>query len=365
MPPLRELHYMRGWIVVAMLACGSSGYAYWVKPWETKPVAVAMETVSPGPGSEVLATIGEIVPGQSVDLGTLVGGQIRTVDVNEGDIVNKGQFLAQLDDKIPRAALSQARSALDAAQVSEAEAESAWKRAKALGATISQQSRDSAKFAFDGAVAKVEQLQAAYEQARHTVEQYRITSPISGTVLRIDADPGEVIGASASLFSIGDMAAPRIETDIDEQFGSRLKVGLSARVAPVGADAPMPAHVTSVAPRINADTGGRTVRLAFDAPPKSPLPSGLTVSVNIVVDTFEKAIAAPRVAIKDLQKSPYVLVEANGFAEKRRIEVREWPSDRLIVTKGLEEGDRLIVDPANIAPGTPVIGNMTSGGQGT
>ncbi|HEY8596503.1 MAG TPA: efflux RND transporter periplasmic adaptor subunit, partial [Devosiaceae bacterium] len=224
-------------------------------------------------------------------------------------------------------------------------------RAKALGASISAQARDSAQFAYDKAEAQVTQLAAAHDQAVRQLAQYRVTAPIAGIVLAVDADAGQVVSTSNTLFSIGDMSPPLVETDVDEIYGSRIMVGQSARVAPVGSDAPIAATVSFVAPSVDTTTGGRTVRLSFDAAPAESLPSGQTMSVNIEVSHFDKGISVPRSALLDLSGAPYVYLDVGGKAEKQSVSVRAWPADRLIVTKGLTQGDALITNPHGLEPG--------------
>jgi hypothetical protein len=78
------------------------------------------------------------------------------------------------------------------------------------------------------------------------------------------------------------------------------------------------------------------------------------MSVNIVVDSFDEAITLPRTAIRDLSGSPYVMLDDAGIARKAPVQVRIWPSDRLIVTEGLAAGDRVITDPQDVVEGVAV-----------
>ena len=75
------------------------------------------------------------------------------------------------------------------------------------------------------------------------------------------------------------------------------------------------------------------------------------MSVNIVVDTFDSAITVPRAAIIDLDGDPHVLLDKDGTATETPVTVRRWPSERLVVTEGLSEGDKLITKPQNVSAG--------------
>jgi len=354
MPKARTARLLRrsGLLVVLALAVGA--WAVQTRPWETKPVAVTVETLVSGPATEVLAVNGQLVPGEQVDLSAPVAGQVSEVLVQAGDLVQKGDLLGRLDPAIAEAALAQAEATLRSAKVDAEAARRENERAQALASTVSAQNRDSARFAVESAEARVAQLAAALEQARQQLAQTEIRAPIDGTVLTVDAELGEVVASTTSLFSIGDLARPLIETDVDEIYGARIRVGLAARVAPVGSQDGQAATVSFVAPVVDPDTGGRTLRLGFDTPPATPLPSGLTMSVNIEVERFADALTVPRSAVRDLDSTPWVLLDDGGVARRVPVQLRSWPAERLIVTDGLASGARLITSPADLAPGVAV-----------
>lgn len=342
---------LRRLLFLLVLAGAGSAYAWWARPWEPRPMTVSVETVAAGPAREVLAVNGQIVPQDEVDLGAPVSGQVLEVLAHEGDTVARGQLLARLDDTIARAAMDQAEASLESARIEAQAAETAYDRARALAGTVSAQSLDSAKFASEAAAARVRQLTAALDQAQRQLALYRIVAPIDGTVLAVNAELGQVVGTASVLFTIGNLSAPEVETDVDEVYGARMTPGLAARVAPVGSQDAAPATVSFVAPTVNPDTGGRTIRLSFQKLPEILLPRGLTMSVNIEVETFDQAITAPRAAIRDLDGAPFVLLAEGGTARKVPVTVRNWPADRLVVTDGLAPGDRLIVNPQTVNAG--------------
>lgn len=341
-------------LLLAAILAGVAGYVWWTRPWEAKAQPVTIEIIAEGPAREVLAVNGQIVPEDEVELGAAVSGLVREVIVKAGDDIAEGDVLARLDDTIARARLDQAEASLESARIEAASARANYERAVALAGTVSAQARDSAKFTAEAADARVRQLTAALDQARRQLALYEITAPIDGTVLTVNAELGQMVGASSVLFTVGNLSSPLVETDVDEVYGARMIPGLSARVAPAGSQEALPATVTFVAPVVDPDTGGRTIQLSFDTPPDRLLPRGLTMSVNIVVETFDAAITAPRAAILDLGGDPHVLLDVDGVARETPVRVRHWPAERLIVTDGLAAGDRLITTPWGVAPGAPV-----------
>ena len=358
----RTTQRLRRLALLLVLAGAVGGWAWYTKPWAEKPIEISVETVAAGPATEILAVNGQLVPGNEVVLGAAVAGQISEVLVKEGDQVTEGQILARIEDTIAQAAVEQAEATLESARIDAESAQAAYDRALALKQSMSVSARDSARFTAEAAAAKVRQLAAAAQQARRQLALYHITSPIAGTVLSMNTELGQIVGAASTLFRIGDLAAPLVETDVDEVYGARMKPGLDARVATVGSREVAAATVSFVAPSVDPDTGGRTVRLAFDTPLEVPLPAGLTMSVNIVVETFDAAITLPRTAIRDLGGNPFVMLEKDGRAASVPVSVRSWPSDRLIVAGGLKPGDRVITEPQDIAEGALVAEAANGGG---
>lgn len=98
------------------------------------------------------------------------------------------------------------------------------------------------------------------------------------------------------------------------------------------------------APTVDSATGGREIKIAFNE--KVSLPVGLTVNAILIVNEVENALSLPRRAIVTEGGQSHVLVLENGVAVRREIGFRDWPSERVIVTEGLREGEAVIPDPA-------------------
>ena len=106
--------------------------------------------------------------------------------------------------------------------------------------------------------------------------------------------------------------------------------------------------------RVDPETGARTERLRFDAPP-ARAPAGLTVSVNLIVDQRHKAISIPRSAILSPSGNPHVRsVDAEGRVANQPIGFIDWPAENVIVTAGLRSGMRILSDPRVAEPGRRV-----------
>jgi RND family efflux transporter MFP subunit len=340
-----------GWLVLALaaFAVAAGVFAFLERPWDGGVAVIAAEVLQPGPIAMVLAVNGRVVPRQEVGVRSPVTERVRSVAVVEGQEVSRGEVLIELDDARVQAQVDQARAALDAGSLREQQAQAAVDRAQALGENISRTAREEAERALSSARSEVTRLRAALAEAQALLSQYTIIAPLDGIVLDRSAEPGQLADTQTILLDIAAVDELHVETSVDEMFAARIRVGLPARLQPVGRTIASPGTVIFAAPAVDPDTGGRSVRIAFDEP--AGLPVGLTVNVNIIVDEFDAALSVPRSALLIKGGSTSVLVITDGVVTERPVEVVDWPADRIKVDSGLEPGDAVVLEPDTVTIG--------------
>lgn len=340
------------WVAILAVVGAAGAYAAVNRPWEVKPKLVAVETVAPGPVTQILAVNGRVAAREDVTLRSSVSALVADVLVAEGDLVEAGAVLLRLDDQQARAVVDQARAALEQGKVRQKQAEAAAERARALGENTSRSNREDTELASAAAGNEVARLQAALEQAESQLDKYTITAPLGGTILTRPVARGQLVDSQTELMTIADLGELVVETDVDELFSSHMRKGLKALLMPAGETVARQGTVAFAAPKVDPSTGGRAIRIAFDVP--ADLPVGLTVNANIVVEELTDALSVPRGALIIEGSETRVLVVADGVAATRQITFDDWPADRVVVTSGLAAGDRVIVDPSRITPGLAV-----------
>ena len=154
------------------------------------------------------------------------------------------------------------------------------------------------------------------------------------------------------LFTLSDLSAPVVQTEVDEAYAAQIALGQTAVLQLIGETVTHPGKVCFVAPRVNAETGSLVVKITPDLPILAPV--GLTVTANIVVDSQPAALSVPRAALISGTSTPAVLIVQTGVAHIRAVQVIDWPAARLIVTSGLVAGDVIISDPTGIKDGQTV-----------
>ncbi|MGV8953171.1 MAG: efflux RND transporter periplasmic adaptor subunit [Cypionkella sp.] len=336
---------------VALLAGGA--YAYLERPWEPRPTGVAVEILSEGPFAQVLAVNGRVVARETVTVRSAVSAQALEVLASEGGTIAAGDKLIQLDTTQPKTLVAQARAALDAGLVNQAQAQANADRAIALGENATRSTREDAELALSAAANEAARLQAALEQAQSQMAQYTIIAPMSGVVLDRKVDRGQLVDPQSELFTIANLGDLQVETDVDELYSSRIRSGLKALLKPVGDTVPQHGSVVFASPSVDPATGGRAIKIAFDEP--VDLPVGLTINANIIVSETDAALTIPRGAIVTEGTDSHVFVLDNGLAAARPIKFSDWPAERVIVTEGLAAGDLVILDPTSIEAGQSVV----------
>lgn len=335
------------WLILVLAAGAGAAWAIVNQPWVPKPTAVAAESVRSGPASRVLAINGRVVPARQVEISSTISGRVARVAVAEGDRVAAGTLLLTLDDTQQVAAVAEAQSQVEAAKSKLTQAQQANERAKGLGDSISQKALDDARFAAQSAKDDLSRVEALLVQAKTRLAEYAVRAPFDGTVLSSGADPGQVVGSSTSLFLFADLTELNAEASVDELYAAEVHRGHRAIARPVGHTGTIEGGVQYVSPRVDASTGGRLVRVSLPGAGELSLPVGLTVMLNILVDSKLDAITIPRSALLD-GDAPAVYVIEQGKAVRRAVDFIDWPSERLIVTSGLGGGEVLVADSKSV-----------------
>ena len=314
----RVLPWMLGLGLAAALGAG----AFFLL-WEgDSPDQARFKTaeVSRGDLTVKVTATGTLQPMTQVDVGTEVSGTIDTVEVDYNDRVKAGQILARLDPDQPQAKVRQSQAALTLAQAGVAEAQATvTETANKLRRTrdmiakrlSTPEELDTASAAAERAVAalavakaKVEQAQAQLDSDRRTLEKTEIRSPIDGTVLRREVEPGQTVAASLQtpvLFTLAeDLTQMELNVAVDEADVGQVAPG---QPATFNVDAypnrTFPATLTQVryAPETVNGVVTYAALLTLDNADLSLRP-GMTATAEIVVRELQDAVLVPNAALR-------------------------------------------------------------------
>jgi len=221
-----------GTVVVAALAAGA-----WAMFGRSEKSVVPYLTAALDRGTVVqqVTTTGTLTAVTTVKVGSQVSGIIATLHADFNNRVTKSQILATLDPTPFEAQVNQTKAQLERTRVAALDAQSKLRRQQALfkAELASEDQLDSAKAAYDQAVAQVTELQAALDRAEANLQYSVIRSPIDGVVVSRDYDVGQTVAASfqaPTLFTIAeDLTRMQLTCDVDEADIGQVKVSQPVR----------------------------------------------------------------------------------------------------------------------------------------
>ncbi|CAN5899756.1 efflux RND transporter periplasmic adaptor subunit [soil metagenome] len=388
-----------GLVIGVVALAGGGGIAYSMNKKKHAGTEVRMEQVSRRDLTSAVTASGKIQPQTSVDLSADITGRIIRIGVAEGDVVTRGQFLVQIDPAQYQAAVSRAEAVVASTQAtllqtraSRDQAERAWKRANELtrlgpnliAPATAEEARtalDVAEATYQATRAQLDQSRAGLREAKDNLAKTRLVSPISGRVVRLAVEEGEVAvpgtfsRETGLLLTIADLSVILAKVQVDETDVVRLgkddsvEVTIDAypdstfigRVTKVSQSAKLTSTQTASGSSDRAVDFDVEIRLV--APPDNIRPD-LSCTARIVTDTRENALSIPIIAltVRDHERLPNennptldtlsrrtrareeegVFLVQNGVANFRPVKVGIAGDEFFEVVEGLRGGETIV-----------------------
>jgi len=303
----------------------------------------------------LVSASGKLRAKTSVDISASTSGKVVKLAVDEGDKVDKGQFLMQIDPtpaeasvRQSEASLAAAKANLDLSKANLQQAQNEHERQKALfekkltSEELLQRARtgyDVQRMQAQAAEQDVQRWQAMLTNARHELQKVNVHSDIAGLVTKRNIEEGEnvFVGAfnnpATVLLTVADLSVIEAEVEVDETDIVSVKIGQEASVkVDAYPDSSFKGKVTKVghSPILGAAGAGQqqatsfevVVQLIEDIPNVRP---GLSCKAEITTGYREKAIAVPIQALT--LRKPSELKPLNPKERKGKLTNGEAPND--------------------------------------
>ena len=242
----------------------------------------------------------------TVQVGSQVSGVIARLYADFNSRVHRGQLLAELDPTPFQQQVEQRQADLTKARVDAANTKINYERQRRLveAGLAPQADLDSAKAAYDGAQAQVQQASAALAQAQTNLKYTRIVSPIDGIVVDRQYDVGQTVAASfqaPTLFSIAqDLTKMQVQADVDQSDIGRISVGQPARfTVDAYPDQEFRGRIAQI--RLNATVSQNVITypVIIEVPnPEEKLRPKMTANVTIDVATVADVLRIPNSSLR-------------------------------------------------------------------
>ncbi|HEZ5948688.1 TPA: multidrug efflux RND transporter periplasmic adaptor subunit MtrC [Neisseria meningitidis] len=355
-------------VALALSSCGKGGdAAQGGQPAgrEAPAPVVGVVTVHPQTVALTVELPGRLESLRTADVRAQVGGIIQKRLFQEGSYVHAGQPLYQVDSSTYEANLESARAQLATAQATLAKADADLARYKPLVSAdaISKQEYDAAVTAKRSAEAGVKAAQAAIKSAGINLNRSRITAPISGFIGQSKVSEGTLLNAGdttvlATIRQTNPMYV-NVTQSASEVMKLRQQVAEGKLLAADGAIAvgikfddgtvyPEKGRLLFADPTVNESTGQITLRAAVPNDQNILMP-GLYVRVLMDQVAVDNAFVVPQQAVTRGAKDTVMIVNAQGGMEPREVTVAQQQGTNWIVTSGLKDGDKVVVEGISIA----------------
>jgi membrane fusion protein (multidrug efflux system) len=292
-------------------------------------------------------------------IGAEVQGRIDRVFVDEGDRVETGAPLFQIDREPYEMGLRQAQAALEHTRAEKRQVEADLARARELQKQNIVPAQQIEKLETGLAVARAGEAQAvqALALAQHKLDRTLVTAPYAASIVARLADEGTTVLVQPQTIVVVVQESGELEAraTIPESRLSLVRVGDPALIHVEGMPAPIQTEVQAVADAIDPASRTYTVRMQV-ANPDHALKAGVFARIEIVPQSKRDVLIVPRAAIRSEEGLSRVFTVRDGRATPVPITLGAVSETEVEVIDGLRVDTRVIVDEAeqHLAPGMRV-----------
>jgi len=335
-------------------------------------VPVTIASVEKADFPVYLEGLGTVQGFNTVVVRTRVDGQIDNIAFKEGQLVNKGDLLAQIDPRPFQAALDQAKAKKDQDEANLANAKLDLQRYTKLGEFATRQQTDTQRSTVQQVTAQIEADAAAIANAQTQLDYTTIRAPIAGVTGFRQVDQGNIVNAATQtgLVTIAQIEPIAVIFTAPEEKLPAIKDALASHSPQVIALSTDGKKVLSegTLSLINnqVDTTSGTIRLkAVFNNSDHVLWPGQSVSTRLLVNTLKDAVVIPDDAVQHGINGLYVFaVDQNNKAELQQVSIGASTNGRTVIEKGLTPGQKVIVSGQyRIQPGSVVTTTVADSGQ--
>jgi multidrug efflux system membrane fusion protein len=319
------------------------------------PQPVSVATATRGEMPIVLSALGTVTPLASVTVKTQLSGYLQSVAFQEGQIVKKGDLLAQIDPRPYQVALENAEGTLARDQALLATARLDLKRYRTLLSqdSIASQTVDTQASLVKQYEGTVKTDQAAVDSAKLNLTYARIVAPVSGRVGLRQVDPGNYVtpGDTNGIVVITQLQPMSVIFTTSEdnlpQILKQVNAGQKLSVTAYNRNNTIPLETGSLETldnQIDTSTGTVKLRATFDNKEGLLFPNQF-VNTRLLVDVIRDATIVPTSAVLTGSIGQFVyIVKPDNTVTVRKVKVGPVDGERTSIVDGVAVGERVVTD---------------------
>ena len=361
-PPRRRQRWT--WLIGLLILAGTGLIAWRLLESRPQPNAAArnggppqpvgVATIGVGDVNVVLTGLGAVTPLATVNVVTQINGQLTQVNFKEGQVIHKGDFLAQIDPRPYEVALEQAQGVLAHDQGLLGQAKADYARYLTLNKqdSISKQQVDDQAYLVKQYEGTVLSDQGVVDTAKLNLVYCHITSPLDGRVGIRLVDPGNYVQTSTTsgLFVLTQEQPMSVLFTLPEDDVS--EVEQQAKAGPLTAEAYDRTNTKLIATgtlastdnQIDNTTGTLKLRAMFSNQDETLFPQAF-VNIRLLVRKLNGVVVVPQAAVQHGAPGDFVyLVKPDNTVAVQVIKTGVAQDQMLQVLDGLSAGDKVVTD---------------------
>jgi multidrug efflux system membrane fusion protein len=318
------------------------------------PQSVGVATIGTGNLDVVLTGLGAVTPLATVTVVTQINGQLQQIAFTEGQMVHKGDFLAQIDPRPYQVALEQAQGTLakDTGLLNQAKADNARYQTLNRQDSISRQQVEDQVYLIKQYEGTVLADQGAVDSAKLNLTYCHIVSPVDGRVGIRLVDVGNYVQTSntSGLFVITQLQPISVmftlpEDDVNE-IQKQMAAGTLAVTAYDRTNSKLIATGTLATTdnQIDSTTGTVKLRAMFPNTDNALFPQQF-VNARLLLETRKNVVVAPQAAVQQGAPGSFVyLVQPDNTVHVQVVKTGVSEGTQVQITDGLKPGDKVVTD---------------------
>lgn len=302
-------------------------------------------------------SVGSLDADKIVELRSETEGVVQRILADEGERVEVGELLVQLDARELRARYEAAQATLERTRAEERNLGIRVERNRDLleEGAISPQAFDDLQTNYELAQARAEEARANVAVARRLLDQTEIRAPFAGTVGGRSFYIGDLIDRGSMLYTIVDDDTLKVEFSIPERYAGDVERGspVSVQVGSLPSDR-FRGSVTFVSPLVERESRTITVKAVIPNP-EGRLRAGQFADVELALQRRRDAVLLPETAIVPRSGQNFVFLVRADTARRREVRIGERRWGLVELRSGVEAGDTVVVaGQQRLQDGSPV-----------
>jgi RND family efflux transporter MFP subunit len=288
---------------------------------------------------------GQVVPAQDIQITSRVSGFIEGIAVQEGEVVDAGSLLVEVDASGVEAAITQSEAAIQAAKSELQDALADVRRFEKLAQTqvVAEERLQKARLRRDQARAALAQAEAELKEHLADSSYTRLTSPVRARVVDRLRDPGDLAGVGTPILHLESLDDLHFETFVPSHHLRNINIGQKVEVRLDDLTEPLTGHITHLVS--SADAVTRRCRVKIALPNIEGLLPGQFGQAQLVLGYEPVPVIPPNALVERAGIEGVFVLDDDGIARFRSVRAgRDWDDGREVLA-GVETGESIILSP--------------------